>query len=74
MKLSEAEKVAKVIGTARDQHNSGTATAKIRNELCAEASVAFPEFLFFLTEWGEVGVRKSKASSDSIGKSFHNVG
>ncbi len=58
MKLSEAEKVAKIIGTARDQHNSITATVKIVSDLCAEAVREFPEFNFWLMESGEVGVKK----------------
>lgn len=58
MKLSEAEKITRIIAAAEDQHGSATATRKIRNELCAAASVEFSDYLFWQTERNEIAVKK----------------
>lgn len=58
MKLGEAKKLAKAVGTARDPHGSASATAKIISDICGALNLEFSEFEFWLTESGEVGVEK----------------
>ena len=63
MKIYEAEKIAAVIATAEDQHNSPTATIKIKRDLCRRMSEAFADFYFELDEIsGAVVADKRKTS------------
>lgn len=73
MKLSEAEKIAVIIQGVEDQHGSARASIKIRAILCDEMSEAFPDYRFSVDMvTGEVGARKKRMSTDSMGKSLPN--
>ena len=62
MKNNEAEKIAEVIETVEDQHNSQTATIKIRRELCRRMAEKFSDFYFELDEIsGRVKAEKRKS-------------
>ena len=72
MKFNEAEKIAEIIEKVFDQHNSMTATIKIRESVCGEFNSAFQEYFFQTDLSGRVSVEKFRRSSDSMGKSLHD--